>query len=110
MSHGDSKTEGALMHLVEGVRPRTIVRGSIPIVSKAGIVVIALGMFADLVAHLDAGLAGAGASMTGAQLSAHLVTFLGMVLVLAGVVTDGVRQNRQAHTPENQRRHHDAIR
>jgi hypothetical protein len=98
------------MDVVERVRPRAKVRRPIPIVSRGGLVVIAIGMFADLVAHVDAGLAGAGASMTGAQLSAHLVTFLGMVLVLVGVVVDGVRQNRQAHTPDMQRRHRDAVR
>jgi hypothetical protein len=55
-----------------------------------GLLIIGLGLGADLVAH-------AGPSfdhdhgVSGAQVSAHLVTFVGMVVVLAGVVVDGLR-------------------
>jgi hypothetical protein len=72
--------------------------------------VIAIGMFADLLAHIDVGFAEAGAAMTSAQLSAHLVTFLGMVLVLVGAVVDGMRPDRRVSVPATQGRHRHAVR
>jgi hypothetical protein len=66
----------------------------IPAVSMVGLIVISLGLGADLVAH-------AGPTIphdhggTGAQLSAHLMTFVGMAVVLAGVVLDGLRPTRR---------------
>jgi hypothetical protein len=70
--------------------------------------VIAIGMSADLLAHIDVGFA--EAAMTSAQLSAHLVTFLGMVLVLIGVVVDGMRPDRRATVRATQGRHRHAVR
>ena len=82
----------------------------IPTGSKLGLIVIGFGIVADLIAHLDPGLDDARGTMTGPQLSAHLVVFLGMVLVLAGVIVDGVRSNRRARGPVAQGRHLDALR
>jgi hypothetical protein len=63
----------------------------IPVASMVGLIVISLGLGADLVAH-------AGPAIDhdhGAQLSAHLLTFVGMAVVLAGVVLDSLRSTRR---------------
>jgi hypothetical protein len=80
--------------------PTTIARLSgtahrLPIGSQVGLAVMVLGLAADLVAHLDPGLAHHGGP-TEPELSAHLVVFLGMALVLIGVVVDGVRSGRRS--------------
>jgi hypothetical protein len=62
----------------------------IPTISMVGLLIIGLGLGADVVAHTGPAL-DHDHGMTGAQLSAHLVTFIGMVVVLAGVVVDGLR-------------------
>jgi hypothetical protein len=62
----------------------------IPTVSVVGLIVIAFGLGADLVAHTGAAFEHDHGA-TGAQLSAHFVTFVGMVVVLGGVVVDGLR-------------------
>ena len=68
----------------------------IPLGSKIGLAVMVLGIAADLVAHLDPALGHDHGGMTGPQLSAHLVVFVGMTLVLLGVVIDGVRTGRRS--------------
>ena len=55
-----------------------------------------LGIAADLVAHLDPALDHDHGGVTGPELSAHLVVFVGMALVLIGVVIDGVRSGRRS--------------
>ena len=63
----------------------------VPRLAKAGVVVVAIGLHADLVDHLfvlrptPAGGFGPGEHLV------HLVVLVGMVLVLAGVVADGAR-------------------
>ena len=68
--------------------------GRFPIASQLGLLVIAGGILADLVAHLDPALPHDHTPASGPQVAAHLVVFLGMVLVLGGVVADGVRLNQ----------------
>ena len=92
------------------IRPHETPGRTIPMASKAGLVVIGVGMLADLIAHVDAGFARADATMTDAQLSAHLVVFLGMVLVLVGVVIDGLQPGRRAYAAATQGRHRHAVR
>jgi hypothetical protein len=69
-----------------------------------------LGFAADLLAHLDPALDHDHGAMTGPQLSAHLVVFAGMALVLIGVVLDGVRSGRRHGETPTQGRHFDALR
>ena len=64
--------------------------------SKIGFAVMVLGIAADLVAHLDPALGHDHGSVTGPELSAHLVVFVGMALVLIGVVIDGMRSGRRS--------------
>jgi hypothetical protein len=97
------------MRDLEDVR-RGTARRPIPTASKAGLAVIGLGLFADLIAHVDVGFARADTAMTGAQLSAHLVIFLGMVLVLVGVVIDGLQPSRRVYAVATQGRHRHAVR
>jgi hypothetical protein len=68
----------------------------LPLGSKIGFVVMILGIAADLVAHLDPALDHHHEGVTGPELSAHLVVFVGMALVLIGVVIDGVRSGRRS--------------
>lgn len=62
---------------------------------RSGFAVMVLGIAADLVAHLDPALDHHHGGVTGPELSAHLVVFVGMALVLIGVVVDGVRSSRR---------------
>jgi hypothetical protein len=64
--------------------------------SKVGFAVMVLGIAADLVAHLDPALDHHHGGVTGPELSAHLVVFVGMALVLIGVVIDGARSGRRS--------------
>ena len=66
---------------------------ALPLVIRLGLIVIAFGGLADLVTHLSFADAADTGGHTQAQLSAHAIAFAGMVLVLAGVVVDGVRQS-----------------
>jgi hypothetical protein len=67
----------------------------LPLGSKVGFAVMVLGMAADLVAHLDPALDHHHGGVTRPELSAHLVVFVGMALVLVGVLVDGVRSGRR---------------
>ena len=98
------------MQAVTGVRRRLKTAHRLPIGSQIGLVVMVLGFAADLLAHLDPALDHDHGAMTGPQLSAHLVVFVGMALVLIGVVVDGVRSGRRSRVTENQGRNFDAIR
>ena len=68
----------------------------LPLGSKIGFAVIVLGIVADIVAHTDPAVDHHHGGMTGPELSAHLVVFVGMALVLIGVVVDGVRSGRRS--------------
>ena len=67
----------------------------LPLGSQIGFAVMVLGIAADLVAHLDPALEHHHGGVTGPELSAHLIVFVGMALVLIGVVVDGVRSGRR---------------
>jgi hypothetical protein len=81
-------------------------RRSIPGLSKLGAVVIAFGLLFDLVEH---DLSHVGEPRIGAfpvaEHLAHLVVLVGMVLVLVGIVADGIRQERRRRRPEGVSRH-----
>ena len=67
---------------------------SLPLLVHAGLVVVALGGLADLVTHLVG--AGAAADLhghTAPELAAHLTAFVGMVVILLGVVIDGAQRS-----------------
>jgi uncharacterized membrane protein len=68
----------------------------LPLGSRIGFAVVVLGIAADLVAHVDPALDHQHGGVTGPELSAHLVVFVGMALVLIGVVIDGVRSGRRS--------------
>ena len=73
-------------------RIRTEVQ-ALPAVTRLGLVVLALGGLADVVAHLGppAEVAHLG-EHTADEVSAHLLGFLGMVVTLLGIVADGARR------------------
>ena len=66
---------------------------TLPAITRIGLVVMALGGLADVAAHLE--LAGHTERLhehTASELSAHLIGFVGMVVVLLGIVLDGLRR------------------
>lgn len=67
---------------------------SLPILARLGLVLLLGGGFADVVAHLSTGGAEHGHEFTSAEVLAHVVVVVGMVLILLGVVVDGVRRSR----------------
>ena len=66
---------------------------ALPLLVRIGLVILVIGGFADVVAHLEAaGHADHLHEHTAAEISAHLIGFVGMVVVLLGVVVDGARR------------------
>ena len=98
------------MPAVAAIRRLSRAAHQFPIGSQIGLAVMVLGFAADLVAHLDPALDHDHGGMTGPQLSAHLVVFVGMALVLIGVVVDGIHSRRGSGGSGNQGRKNDAIR
>ena len=73
----------------------------LPLLAKAGFATMVFGGFADLMAHLEsAEHAGHLHVHTSAEMSAHLVVFVGMVLVYLGIVVDGVRRQRDRRSTD----------
>ena len=72
--------------------------GSLPLIARIGLIVLVLGGIADVVAHFGVAVgtpdAGHSAGHTADEIAAHLQVFVGMVLILLGVVVDGIRQTR----------------
>ena len=79
----------------------------VPRLAKAGAVVIAAGLLLDLVAHSV--LHSVHDELIGAfplgEHFAHLVVVIGMALVLAGIVADGIRSPRRLVRQEGTVRH-----
>ena len=70
---------------------------AVPFLAKVGAIVIASGLGLDLFEHIlghDVHDALIGAFPLGEHL-AHLVVVIGMVVVLAGVIGDGLQQQRR---------------
>ena len=82
----------------------------VPTISKLGAVTIVIGLLFDLVEHTlvphlhDAVVAGFPVG----EHAAHLVVLIGMVLVLGGIVADGVRISRRFDRQEGSP--HNAVR
>ncbi len=69
--------------------------GAFPALVRIGLVVMAFAGLADVVAHLEGtGHAGHLHTHAASELSAHAAGFVSMVLILLGVVRDGVRRSR----------------
>ena len=61
--------------------------------TRVGLVILVIGGLADIAAHLEAaGQTDHLHEHTTSELSAHLIGFVGMVVILLGVVLDGVRR------------------
>lgn len=62
---------------------------------RGGVAGLVFSGFADVIAHLEAGgHADHLHAHTSAELSAHLLGFVSMVVIFAGVVIDGARRSR----------------
>lgn len=80
---------------------------AVPHLAKAGAVVIALGLIADLAVHALVPHAhdGLHAGFPIDEHLAHLVVVVGMALALAGIVADGFRAQRRLVRQEGTTRH-----
>ena len=68
----------------------------VPPLARGGLAVLVMGVVVDLVAHVATlGQAGPGHhhAFSPGEVVGHLVLLVGMVLILAGVVVDGVRRS-----------------
>ena len=85
---------------------------ALPGVVKIGVVALLLSGLDDLSLHLAAGGAlepiGHTHAFTPDEAVAHLAVFVSMVLILSGVVIDGVRRNRARRTPTRRTHEGDA--
>jgi hypothetical protein len=81
-------------------RVRTDV-AALPGLAKVGVVAMAVSGLADVLAHLEetgvTEAAGHAHVHTSFEASAHLGGFLSMVVILLGVVIDGVQRTRARH-------------
>jgi hypothetical protein len=77
------------MLMIEAVRRLRRDLALVPVVTRLGLVVMALAGAADVAIHLALG---EHAGHAGVGHLAHLAGIVGMVLVLAGVVVDGARR------------------
>lgn len=74
---------------------------SLPPLVHAGLVILVLGGLADIAAHLEvAGHADHLHEHTVSELTAHLIAFVGMVVILLGVVLHGARQTFRGRPEE----------
>ena len=78
--------------------------GTFPVLSRGGLLLIVAAGVGDVAVHL---LSGAHAGHHGFGLAhlAHLLGVVGMVLVLIGVVADGVRRQFDRRPPAANRRY-----
>jgi hypothetical protein len=72
-------------------RARCLFR-SLPLLARIGLAVLVFGGAVDVNAHALAAGQNSAAGHTAAEMAGHVIAFVGMVLVLAGVVVDGIRQ------------------
>jgi hypothetical protein len=69
-----------------------------PRLTQIGVVILVLGGFADVAAHVTATApAGHLHEHTESEVTAHLIGFVGMVVTLLGVLLDGARQSITGH-------------
>ena len=81
----------------------------VPLLAKLGAATIGFGLVFDLSEHSFAQHAAqAGAGFSPGEHAAHLVVLIGMVIILLGVIADGVHASGRQARPEGSPR--DAIR
>lgn len=74
---------------------------ALPTLMRLGVASLGLSLLADVIAHLEAAdHVIHGHLHTSAAMSAHVGVLVGMVLIFAGVVIDGVRQTRLRRSAE----------
>lgn len=85
------------------IEPQGRTAARVPGLAKLGLAVMAVAGLADVVAHLEVSdvveAVGHAHEHTGFEASAHLGVFVGMVLVLLGVVVDGFQRSRARRGP-----------
>ena len=83
---------------------RRSLRGVPPVV-RFGLATMAFALLVDVIAHLEASPVHAGQAHqhTSTELWAHFGVFVGMVLVITGVLIDGARKQRDRRDPAERR-------
>ncbi len=72
----------------------------VPRLAKLGAATIVFGLVFDLSEHSFASASAAAAGFSPGEHAAHLVVLIGMVVILLGVIADGVRSYGRDARPE----------
>jgi hypothetical protein len=83
---------------------------TLPLLVKIGLVAMAFAGLADVVAHLEGPSDGHLHAHSAGESAAHLAGFVSMVVILLGVVIDGVRKGRVRRTGVAWKESPDAVR
>jgi hypothetical protein len=68
-------------------------------ITRIGLLILVIGGIADVVAHLEVSShVGQTHEHSASELSAHLIGFVGMVVILLGIVLNGVRRTRRSQS------------
>lgn len=70
---------------------------AVPHLALVGLGLLAAGVAADVAVHVTASAEHAH-GFSPAEVASHLIVFVGMVVILLGVVADGVRQSRSGRS------------
>ena len=90
------------MLTIEGTRRVTRDIGRVPLLTRIGALMLPVAVAFDVVVHVAAGQ---HTGHSGIEHVAHLLGVVGMVLVLTGVVADGVRRQFDRRRPAATRRY-----
>jgi hypothetical protein len=72
---------------------------SLPTLTRIGLLILVIGGIADVVAHLEVSShIGHTHEHSASELSAHLIGFVGMVVILLGIVLDGLQRTRRSRS------------
>ncbi|HET8785903.1 MAG TPA: hypothetical protein VFM38_09730 [Candidatus Limnocylindrales bacterium] len=96
------------MLIIERIRELAL----LPTLVKLGLVLMAFAGASDVIAHVGAASDGHLHAHTSSEAAAHLMGLVSMVVILLGVVIDGVRQGRkrQAVSRSARKESFDAVR
>jgi hypothetical protein len=90
------------MLTIERTRVATHDIGRLPLLTRIGALMLPVAVVFDVVVHVAAG---EHTGHSGIEHLAHLLGIVGMVLVLMGVVADGVRRQFDRRRPAANRRY-----
>jgi hypothetical protein len=72
---------------------------NLPMLTRIGLLILVIGGIADVVAHLEVSShIGHTHEHPASELTAHLIGFVGMAVILLGIVLDGTRRTRRSRS------------